>query len=148
MNAQTPALAAEKPLGLSPAIQADIPRAAEKARTVSPPAKLDLDIHNNAEAIRSSILRMTSNSIEEVESLMSELQEVREFLRTEGDRVQREILNYAQLNQSALAAIKIITDTISPWKTTALDGETQSSGVETLFDEMEKRGIKAGAPNE
>jgi|SRR5215208_854545 len=63
------------------------------------------------------------------EGLFSELQEVRDFLKSEGERVQREVANYAQLNQSALAAIKINTDTIGPWKSTARDSDPQNSGT-------------------
>jgi hypothetical protein len=58
---------------------------------------------------------------------MSEIQEVREFLMSEGERVQREIANYAQLNQSVtLAATKIKAETVGTWKNTAITGEAHS----------------------
>ena len=65
----------------------------------------------NAEQIRSSVARLTSNSINELEGVTSELQQLREFLSSEAERVQREI-------ESALAGTKIIVETISPWKST------------------------------
>jgi hypothetical protein len=59
---------------------------------------------------------------------MSEIQEMREFLVSEGERVQREIANYAQLNQSvALAATKIKSETVGRWKSPAIAGEPHSS---------------------
>jgi hypothetical protein len=58
---------------------------------------------------------------------MSEIQEMREFLRSERERVQREIVNYAQLNQNvALAATKIKAETVGTWKSTAVGGDAHS----------------------
>jgi len=54
---------------------------------------------------------LTSNSIEELEGLTSELQALQEFLKSEVNSVQREI-------QSALDGINIIIETIAPWKNT------------------------------
>jgi len=63
------------------------------------------------ERIRSSVARLTSNSIEGLESLSSELQSLQKSLKSEVERVHGEI-------ESALAGIKIIIDTIAPWKST------------------------------
>ena len=67
--------------------------------------RLDVD------RIRSSVARLTSNSIEGLEGLSTELQALQRFLNSEVERVQGEI-------ESALAGIKIIVDTIAPWKNT------------------------------
>jgi hypothetical protein len=72
-------------------------------------ARLPSQLQVNAERIRSSVARLTSNSINELEGLTSELQQLQEFLSSEAERVQREV-------ESALAGIKIIAETISPWK--------------------------------
>src|SRR5262249_39384742 len=74
-------------------------------------SKRSAQIETDAERIRSSVARLTSNSIDELEGLTSELQALQEFLKSEVNRVQREI-------QSALDGIKIIIETIAPWKTT------------------------------
>ena len=74
-------------------------------------ARLPSQLQVNAERIRSSVARLTSNSINELEGLTSELQQLQEFLSSEAERVQREI-------ESALAGTKIIVETISPWKST------------------------------
>ena len=52
-----------------------------------PNSKIGID----AEQIRSSISRLTSNSIDELEKLISKLQELQEFLTSETKRVQGEI---------------------------------------------------------
>jgi hypothetical protein len=74
-------------------------------------ARLPSQLQVNAERIRSSVTQLTSSSINELEGLTSELQQLQEFLRSEAERVEREI-------ESALAGIKIISETISPWKST------------------------------
>ena len=66
-------------------------------------------IENNVERIRSSIARLTSVSIDGLQGLTSELQELQTFLNSEVSRVQGEI-------ESALSGIKIIMETIAPWK--------------------------------
>ena len=66
-------------------------------------------IETDAERIKSSIARLTSSSIDGLEGLTSELQQLQQFLKSEVDRVQGEI-------ESALAGIKIIVETIAPWK--------------------------------
>ena len=60
---------------------------------------------------RSSVARLTSNSIDGLEGLTAELQELQDFLKSEVERVQGDI-------ESALAGIKIIIETIAPWKST------------------------------
>jgi len=63
----------------------------------------------DSERIISSVALFTSKSIKELEGLTFELQGLQEFLRSETERVQRDIDN-------ALAGLKIIIDTISPWR--------------------------------
>lgn len=71
---------------------------------------------NGAEGLTSLIGRVAGRSVEEIESLISELQEVRNFLRAEGERLQRDLTNFAQMNQTALASVKVIHESIGPWK--------------------------------
>src|SRR5205823_12155520 len=69
-----------------------------------------VNVEIDADRIRSSIARLTSNSIDELEKLTAELRELQDFLSSETGRVQREI-------ESVLAGIGIIIETIGPWKT-------------------------------
>ena len=104
MNDSTSSLAAEK---LTPAeldVETQISKLVEQKIPKRPP-----QIETDAERIRSSVARLTSNSIDELGGLASELQKLQEFLNSEVERVQGEI-------ESALAGIKIIMETIAPWK--------------------------------
>jgi hypothetical protein len=81
-------------------------------------------IEADAERIRSSVVRLTSNSIKGLEGLGSELEELQRFLTSEVERVQGDI-------DSALAGIKIIIETIAPWQSTLdlLEPEPEPAGV-------------------
>ena len=92
-------------------------RDSEEESTKSPQtahSKVGID----AERIRSSIARLTSNSTDELEKLIAELELLQEFLKAETGRVQREI-------SSVLDGIGIIIDAIAPWKTAGV-GSTQN----------------------
>lgn len=62
------------------------------------------------------IERVGGSSIKEIDHLISELTVVRDYLRAESERVQREIANYAQVSQAAMASAKIILDSMGQWK--------------------------------
>ena len=62
--------------------------------------------------ISAAVARLTTNSIDELRKLVSELQKMQDFLKSEVDNVQRQI-------DSAVAGINIIVETIGPWKSIA-----------------------------
>ena len=68
-------------------------------------------LETNADRIRSSLVRLSSTSIDDLEALTAELKRMQDFLKSEVDNVQRQI-------EGALAGINIIIETISPWKNT------------------------------
>jgi hypothetical protein len=72
----------------------------------------------------SSVARLTSSSINELQGLVSELQKMQDFLKSEVDNVQRQI-------DSALAGINIIVETIGPWKGLA-GSQTLPSGTRNV----------------
>jgi hypothetical protein len=41
---------------------------------------------------------------------------VRDMLRSEGERVSREVADYANLCQASMTAMKVITDSLKRWK--------------------------------
>jgi hypothetical protein len=67
--------------------------------------------------INSLLDRVSGSSVAEIDRLMGDLRSVRDFLASEGDRVQREIASYAQLSQVAMTSVKIIAESMSQWKT-------------------------------
>lgn len=69
-----------------------------------------------AENIGSLIQRVSGASIEEIERVINELTQVRDILRSEGERVQREIGGYAALSHAAMTSMKIIADSLTQWK--------------------------------
>ena len=75
-------------------------------------------IGRDSERIISSVALFTSKSIKELEGLAVELQGLQEFLKSETERVQHDIDN-------ALAGLKIIIDTISPWRNARCDTSVQ-----------------------
>src|SRR2546427_6817301 len=107
MNAPTSSATPEKSLPVHSDVAAEIRKLAEENIPKRPP-----QIEPDVERIRSSIARLTSNSVDGLEGLTSELQELQKFLNSEVQRVQGEI-------ESALAGIKIIVETIAPWKSTS-----------------------------
>jgi hypothetical protein len=72
----------------------------------------------DSERIISTVALFTSKSIKELEGLTVELQGLQEFLKSETERVQQDIDN-------ALAGLKIIIDTISPWRNARPESSAQ-----------------------
>jgi hypothetical protein len=60
--------------------------------------------------------RVSGVSTEEIDRVILELQGVREMLRSEGERVGREIAGYASLSHAAMTAMKVIGDSLTQWK--------------------------------
>ena len=126
MSSPTPDEVTEKPVSekssldseVKGLIQQESTKPAETART-----KIGID----AERIRSSIARLTSNSTDELEKLIAELERLQEFLKSETGRVQREIA-------SVLDGIGIIIEAIAPWKTAGPTGaqNTHANGRDKL----------------
>jgi hypothetical protein len=73
----------------------------------------------SADHFNSLIERVAGTSMKEIDNLIAELQAVRNFLMSEGERVQRELTNYTQATQAALSSVKIITDSMGQWKASA-----------------------------
>jgi hypothetical protein len=105
MNAPTSTTAADISLPVDSEVEAEI------SKLVGHISKRPPQIETDVERIRSSVARLTANSIDGLEGLTSELQELQKVLTAEVQRVQGEI-------ESALAGVKIIIETIAPWKST------------------------------
>ena len=71
------------------------------------------------DSVNSVIERVAGASVTEIERVMAELAQVRDMLRNEGERVQREISGYASLSQAAMTSMKIIGDSLVQWKSQA-----------------------------
>jgi hypothetical protein len=117
MNAPTPASAAAHPA------------AHEASHPANPafahPARIE-------DGDRSFVTRLASSSVHALDGLIAELKEMREVMRFEGERVRREVGNYAQLAQTAFAVTKVITETVTPERNADGVGQAQNSTARPL----------------
>jgi hypothetical protein len=60
--------------------------------------------------------RVAVTSVGEIESLIGELERLRDFLRQESIRIQREIEGYARLSEEATKSTRIIAESVAQWK--------------------------------
>jgi hypothetical protein len=65
-----------------------------------------------ANNINTFLQRVAGFSVAEIDRQITELCNLREELQSEGERVHREITQYARLSQSAKQSTKIITETL------------------------------------
>jgi excinuclease UvrABC nuclease subunit len=117
MSIQTSAAAVEKCISVEEEIKSLIEQQTPKRIQIEQQTPKRIQIEDDAEKSRSFVARITSNSVDELGELASDLtsalQNLQEFLKSEGERVQREIVDYAHLNRTAVAAIKTIIETAS-----------------------------------
>ena len=75
------------------------------------------------EDLNALIRRVASASIEEIDRVILELQSVRDTLRSEGERVSREITSYASLNQHLMTGMKVVAENLMQWQRTSVSHE-------------------------
>jgi hypothetical protein len=112
-------------------------------RTPQATAAIEEEIHDLVQAepretetdieIAPLIQRVAASSIAEIERLLGELQAAKDFLQSEGERIQRETAHYTNLTQTASASIKIIFDTVHQWRKAGhpVHDQSRSSALET-----------------
>jgi hypothetical protein len=71
---------------------------------------------NIAGHANSIMQRVAVTSVTEIENLIGELERLRDFVRQEGIRLQREIEGYARLSEEATKSTKIIAESVAQWK--------------------------------
>lgn len=84
--------------------------AQRKPRDIGPGAEAGADNMNTL------IQRVSGASMDEIDRVIGELQGVRNMLRSEGERVSREIAGYASLSHAAMTAMKVISESLTQWK--------------------------------
>jgi hypothetical protein len=77
-------------------------------------AKLSTPTETDPE-IAPLIEKVGAMSIAEIDRLIAELQDARNYLISEGERIEREMVRYTNLTQMASFTAKIIFDAISQW---------------------------------
>jgi hypothetical protein len=61
------------------------------------------------------IQQIGDTSIAEIDRLIAELQEAKNYLQSEGERIEREIVRYTNLTQMASFTAEMISDAVSQW---------------------------------
>jgi hypothetical protein len=69
-----------------------------------------------ADGIKAMIDRISGTSLNEIERMIAELSGVRDILRSDAERVQREVAGYASMSHAALTSMQIIADSLAHWK--------------------------------
>ena len=72
-----------------------------------------------AETLGNLLRRVSKASVGEIDNLISELQTLRKKLQTDGDRIERDIAKYAELNQQVMQLTSIISDSVKKLPTTS-----------------------------
>ena len=62
------------------------------------------------------VQKIEAGSIAEIEKMIGEMQEAKNFLQTEWERIQRETARYMKLAQTASASVEIIFETVRGWR--------------------------------
>src|SRR3954449_1715418 len=63
------------------------------------------------------IQKLGATSIADIDNLVSELQEAKDYLQSEGERIRIETVRYVSLRGAASASVKIIFDALRAWRT-------------------------------
>jgi hypothetical protein len=68
------------------------------------------------EDMRFLLDRIFGPSVDEIDRAISELQTMRDVVRNEGERVQREVADYVSMSQTAMASTKLIAEGLAHWR--------------------------------
>jgi hypothetical protein len=67
----------------------------------------------------SLVQRVAGVSLDQLDDVIVDLRHLRDFLRSEGERIKREISGYLQLHEIAIGSTKSIVDNVAQWKEVA-----------------------------
>jgi hypothetical protein len=70
----------------------------------------DATVDPDAEDLNALIQHVAAASVEEIDRVILELQGVRNMLLSEGERLNRELARFTNINQAAMTATKVIGD--------------------------------------
>jgi hypothetical protein len=84
-------------------------------RQAEPVTRVDLRPESAAQVvmdINSLVQQVAGVSLDQVDDVIVDLQQLRDFLHSEGERVQQEISGFLQLNRAAIGSTRVISDNI------------------------------------
>jgi hypothetical protein len=83
-------------------------------------------IEESDQGLASLIRSVGMASITDIDNLVSELQDARDYLQSEGERIRAEVAHYAALAGAASASVKIIFDAVRAWRKADHSAHNQS----------------------
>ena len=95
------------------------------------------------------IQKLGATSIADIDNLVSELQEARDYLQSEGERIQAETVRYISLTGAASASVKIIFDALRAWRTAdhSAHNQSQASAFEITDAVIEDASDRGDGPS-
>ena len=95
------------------------------------------------------IQKLGATSIADIDNLVSELQEARDYLQSEGERIRAETVRYISLSGAASASVKIIFDALRAWRTAdhSAHNQSQASAFEITDAVIEDENDWADGPS-
>jgi hypothetical protein len=81
----------------------------------------DSDVEAGVTNANSLFARLTNESMEEIERIIGQLQAMRDLLRDEGDRVQREIMSYADKSRGRIEFLQRIAEDLAQSRSSGQD---------------------------
>jgi hypothetical protein len=69
--------------------------------------------------VNSLVRQVADISLSQLDDVIVDLRNLRDFLHSEGERVRREISGFLQLNQAAMGSTKLVAGGIAQWKESA-----------------------------
>jgi hypothetical protein len=84
------------------------------------------------------VQKIEAGSIAEIEKMIGEMQEAKNFLQTEWERIQQETARYMKLTQTASASVEIIFEAVRGWREAGhpLDNESKSKNSTPTADRL------------
>jgi hypothetical protein len=83
-------------------------------------------IEESDQGLASLIRSVGMTSIADIDNLLTQLQEAKDYLQSEEERVRAEVSHYDALAGAASASVKIIFDVLRAWRTTGHPAHNQS----------------------
>jgi hypothetical protein len=120
MDAMQIELSNFQPLAANEAIEQEVPDLGGEEQLSAPM------IEESDQGLASLIRSVGMTSITDIDNLVSELQDARDYLQSEGERIRAEVAHYAALAGAASASVKIIFDVLRGWRTTGHPAHNQS----------------------
>ena len=109
-------------------------------------AELSAQAESDAEIV-TFIQKVEETSIAEIDRLLAELEEAKNYLQSEGKRIELEMARYTNLAQMTSLTAKIISDAVSQWHPARNQQKSNAPEVTTVSTE-DDIGVRTSGPPE